>query len=312
MSEILGRKFGRRFSLIVGNRGGQGLDLSEFAVQWRTTKTDIATPNTLSARIFNVTRATAALVQKEFRDVTCTGGYRGFEGTIFKGQIKQTRYGREDGATTYLDIFAATGDMAYNFGVINVTLAAGASAQDMLDEIVKVLEIYDIKLGFVATLPIFTLPRARTLHGMFRDVLTTLCESIGFVWSIQDDTLHLLPSDRGVIGGQALELNSSSGLIGMAEQTEDGIYGRCLLDARMFVYGAVKLSESSINLQRMNLSVQGEAMFNPRTIATDGIYRLLSVEHTGHTRGNEWYTDFVCLARGDAGGTSRASTIPGA
>ena len=48
------------------------------------------------------------------------------------GLIKQVRIGRENGTDTFLNIAAADGDKAYNFAVVNATLAAGAGLRGLV------------------------------------------------------------------------------------------------------------------------------------------------------------------------------------
>ena len=35
---------------------------------------------------------------------------------------------------------------------------------------------------------------------------------------------------------------------------------------------------------------------NLAQVSTDGLYRVFVAEHSGDTRGSEWYTDLTCLA----------------
>ncbi|MGH8431847.1 MAG: phage protein, partial [Solimonas sp.] len=123
-------QFGRKASLIVGLDSGDAIDLSELRVVFSIRRGDLQTPNSGRFRVFNLAPDTARRVQKEFTRVVFQGGYEGNFGILFDGTIKQVRRGRASQTDTYLDITAADGDSAYNFAVVNTTLAAGSTPAD--------------------------------------------------------------------------------------------------------------------------------------------------------------------------------------
>ncbi|MBU9534734.1 hypothetical protein KTE49_30340, partial [Burkholderia multivorans] len=124
------QQFVRKVSLIIGFDSGEALDLSELRIVFRVQRGDLQTPNSARIRVYNVSATTARRAQKEFTRVVLQAGYEGNYGIIFDGQIKQVRRGRESQTDTFLDITAADGDSAYNFAVVNTTLAAGSVATD--------------------------------------------------------------------------------------------------------------------------------------------------------------------------------------
>ena len=88
-------------------------------------------------------------------------------------------------------------------------------------------------------------------------------------------------------------------------ETEEGIKVRCLLNARISCGNLVKIDNKSINQ-----TVGSFANFGPgqqaynryggvqlfATVAADGLYRVYVCEHTGDTRGVEYYSDLICLS----------------
>ncbi len=55
-----------------------------------------------------------------------------------------------------------------------------------------------------------------------------------------------------------------------------------------------------------NLTTAG-ATAQPESIATDGIYVVNGIMYTGDTRGQAWYMDMMCQARGAADIISKSS-----
>ncbi|MGQ3505100.1 hypothetical protein ACT9SR_13340, partial [Enterococcus faecalis] len=67
---------------------------------------DLQTPNSLRARVYNVSETTRQRIEQEFTRIVLQAGYAGNYGIIFDGSVKQVRRGRENQTDTYLDITA--------------------------------------------------------------------------------------------------------------------------------------------------------------------------------------------------------------
>lgn len=290
-----------RQATLVVSKGTEGLDLSEMRFSFRVSQSDMQSPNNCAIRIHNLSPQTSALVQKEFSQVTLQAGYEGSgSGVIFTGDIKQFRRGKESAVDTYLDILAADGDLGYNFGVVNKTLAAGASPRDVANAAADAM-----KLGRPMNFDAFTggtLPRGKVLFGMARDTFSDLAATQKSTWSVQNGQVQILPL-TGYLRGEAVVLDALSGMVGIPEQTEEGIRIRCLLNPRLTVGGSVKIDNASINKLLQQDPRAAPIPFNQwtgiqllATIADDGLYRVFVVEHSGDNRGQEWYSDLICLA----------------
>lgn len=288
----------RKCSLIV-SANGSGLDLSQMRIVFKTTQSDVQTPNTALIRVYNLSDDTANSVQKEFTRVRLQAGYEaGAFGTIFDGTIKQTRKGRENPTDTYVDILAADGDQAYNQGFISKSLAAGATAEDERKALATAMGIPE---GYVADLPPGAAQRGQVKYGMSRDFMRDLADSNGMTWSIQNGQLQMIPN-TGYRSGTAVVLNSNTGMVGLPQQTEGGILVKCLLNPNIKIGCLVQIDNASIQKdllggQLLNAPGRLEDLqgFRPKTTA-DGFYRVYVSEFEGDTRGQPWYTDITCLA----------------
>ncbi|CAN0620524.1 conserved protein of unknown function [Burkholderia multivorans] len=403
-------QFGRKVSLIIGQDAGAALDLSGLRIVFRVQRGDTQTPNSLRARIYNVSDNTAQRAEsKEFTRIVLQAGYEGNYGIIFDGSIVQPRRGRESPTDTFLDITAADGDMAYNFAVVNTTLAAGSTPQDhvkvcaaamyqhgvtpgyapwgspaqakptaadiaaqqaKVDAARKVLDdkqnqqlaliknVDDLmrkasdlrasgdEAGAIAALhqaqdslkqvdqigaevnavylPAWqkevaklnelkaaasapdsaviqqqALPRGKVMFGMARDYLETVARSTQTLWSIQDGQLQIVPETSYVPGDIPL-INAKTGMVGMPEQTQNGIKVRMLLNPSVKIGRLIKLDNASIQRYEFSLSNTDQAAnYNTaqqNRINGDGYYYVMSSEIWGDTRGNDWYTEVICLA----------------
>lgn len=273
------------------------IDLSALRIRFVVRQWDIQTPNYTVIRVYNLKSETAQKIQKEFTSVVLQAGYQdGNYGVIFSGTVKQIKRGREDQVTTYLDIMAADGDQSYNFGTVNTSLAAGSTANDHVKAIAAGM---GLQVGFASPLPASKLPRGKVIYGMGRDHMRTVANATNSSYSIQDGKLQII-SLTGYAPGEAVVLTSKTGMIGMPEQTEDGIRVTCLLNPQIKIGTRLQIDNASIQRAAKDPSLQGELSFNflPQ-ISDDGFYRTLVCNFIGDTRGNDWYSDITCLAVND-------------
>lgn len=288
----------RQISLKVGD-ADEALDLSDMRIRFAVRRGDLKTPNSADIRVYNLSEHTMQKVQKEFTRVVLQAGYAGNYGVIFDGTIKQVRRGRESPTDTYIDITAADGDSAYNFAVMNVTLAAGSTASDHLEQALGSMASRGITMGDRPALSESKLPRGKVFYGMTRDYLDTLGKTQDVSWSIQDGKLTLIPNNA-YLPGEAVVVNSATGMIGLPEQTQNGITVQTLLNPGIRIGKRIKIDNSSIQRYRYGLSIGNQptnGMVNATAyVADDGFYRSIVVDHYGDTRGNEWYTSVIALA----------------
>lgn len=291
----------RRFGLQVLS-DTQAIDLSEMHVQFMIGNSDEETPNTASIRIFNLNKETADKVQiKEFSRVIVQAGYEeGPFGVLFDGTIMQFRRGRMNATDTYLDILAACGDQEYNFGIVSASMPAGTPTPVVMQEVGKQMGLPNILSNVTGGV----LPRGKVLWGMGRTHLRQIAATAGASWSIQNGGLQM-STFKHYLPGEAVVLNSSTGMIGVPIQTDQGISVRCLINPKIRIGGLVQLNNKDINTmvnQDPSKAIlpydqwAGTAVLLADVIQGDGFYCAFVVEHHGDTRGEDWYSDIVCLA----------------
>lgn len=289
----------RKISLKIGS-DTEAIDLSDLRIRFAVRRGTISTPNTADIRVYNVSAATAKKAQlKEFGRIVLQAGYVGNYGVIFDGTIKQVRRGRESQTDTYLDITAADGDSAYNWSVINMSLAAGSTAQDHLKAAVQAMEGRGVTMGEVAPLSANKLPRGKVMFGLTRDVLDNLGRTQDVSWSIQDGRMTLIPN-TAYLPGDAVVVNYQTGMVGLPEQTQNGVNVRMLLNPSVKIGRILKLDNASIQQYRYGVSLNDQAfndiIHNQIVLDSDGVYKVLISDHYGDSRGGEWYTDVICVS----------------
>lgn len=288
------RQWIREFGLSIETSGGT-VDVSKLRGRFSVRYLTVQSPNSAEIIVTNLAESTAQLIKKEGQKVTLTAGYEDGYAIIFSGNIIQKRVGRENPVDTYLAIVATDGDRAYNFATMSKTLAAGSTFKDQVDAVLEAMKPYGVTKGFISDLGSQKMPGPRVLFGMARDVMRDIATSTGAAWTIENGKLDVVKANE-TKPGDIVVLNSTTGMIGRPVQTFDGIIARMLLNTRIKPNTKIKIDESSIDAAAFSTTVQG-ALGNENLktgIATDGIYKVVVVEHHGDSRGNPWYTEVVC------------------
>jgi hypothetical protein len=299
----------RKVKLVVGGSQAPGvsldpdaaIDLSELHIRFLVRNTTAQTLKRAEIRVYNLASDTARKIQNEFTRVELSAGYGDDVGLIFQGQIAQIRIGRENATDTFVDIFAQDGDAAYNWATTNRTLAKGWTPDQLYGALLQDLAPYGISQGYKPSFTGASAARGRACYGMTRDLLHDLAIQQGCEWNIEDGKLNFLPL-TSFLPGQAVVLNAATGMIGTPQMTIQGLVVRSLLNSNIKSGGQVQIDNASISSLKINIPYSGLDVV-PGTDA-DGYYTSRVVQHTGDNRGQEWYTDMICVA---VDGTAPAS-----
>lgn len=289
----------RACSLVVADSGGKGLELGELRVTFATKKGDTETPNSAEIRVYNLSEATAGRMQREFTRVVLSAGYQSNRGLIFDGTIRQYRKGRENGTDAWLEIIAADGDKAYNWAVVNTTLAAGSKPADRVKVCQDSFAGKGAQAGHMPDLGGGALPRGKVMYGMARKYMRDEAAGTNCSWSFQDGKMQMV-KNAGYLPGEAVILTHETGMVGTPEQTNEGVKVRCLLNPKLKVNGRIRLDNKSVQQAKTDLKAGAQ---RPPKMDADGFYRILKVEFSGDTRGNDWYADMICVGLDDTSKT---------
>lgn len=299
-------QFGRAAKLFVLNEQN-AYDLSDMRFTFQIRANDEETPNTAAIRIYNLALGTIRLLIEEFNFVTLSAGYEGNLATIFTGTITQFRRGKESNVDSYLDIFAADGDMPYNQSKSNFSMGAGASQVQIFRQYMADMRAVSPNVSVDPNAEHFLtmfggiLPRGKVAFGATRDYLRDLADTNNVRWSIQNGVVTLIQLSS-YLPGEAVKINSLTGMIGVPEASDNGIAVRCLLNPSIKIGHAIMINNGDITQTTIKDNaypgIDGVLIAgidpNPNS-ENDGIYRVLVIEHSGDTRGQEWYTEIVCI-----------------
>lgn len=292
----------RKCNLIVAGRDLEGLDLSEFRIKFSVKRSESQTPNAADIRVYNVSQETAIRIRKEFTTVLLQAGYNDNYGVIFQGNIKQVIIGRESATDTFIDIIAGDGDQAYNYAIVKTSIAAGSNLKTQVDAAIGAMASRGVTQGFIGELSQVNLPRGKVMYGNARNYLRDITQTAEASWSIQNGKVNIVDK-KSYLPGTQVVLTSTTGMIGTPQQTNDGVNVKCLLNPLINISGRIYIEESSILQQKLNLdqialaggNVKRVNELSIKRLNAEGSYYVLVLEHQGDTRGQEWYTNLICL-----------------
>ncbi|MDU6434810.1 MAG: hypothetical protein E6556_18975 [Pantoea sp.] len=250
-------------------------------------------------------------------------------GEIFSGEIRFTVTGRDNPTDTWALIQAIDGHQAFMNASVTTTLAAGYTVADVHSAAMDSFSPYGVTKGITGDAPVTIFPRGRVLYQSTRDVMDNVAAQCGATWQLVDGQAQMVPTDKYV--QEAVVLNSQTGLIGMPQQTMGaGVNVRCLINPNIRLNGLVQIDQASVYRASLsadeikalpgraseetvngNLSVNG-TLQQPASIAADGLYIVKSIDYNGDTRGQPWYMDMMCFARGSADLLSTSAITRGA
>ncbi|HBR6930604.1 TPA: hypothetical protein PCC38_003890 [Klebsiella pneumoniae] len=240
-------------------------------------------------------------------------------GVIFSGDIAFTVEGKDNVTDHYVRIQAFDGDKAFVEAQISTSLAAGYTLRDEYDLLMKHLEPFGIQKGVEPVFPDTVYPRAASYHGLVNNYLSRLADDLQATWQFSFGKVDFIQKD--VAKHRAIVLNADTGLIGMPQQTIGaGVNVTCLINSFIQLHGLIQLDQASVYraqlsdeqvLQAGGIAPEQEVNGNlvtsglvqketPYSIATDGVYIVRYISYRGDTRGQDWYMDMACEARGNA------------
>jgi hypothetical protein len=245
-------------------------------------------PNKSTLQIYNLAPKTRNSITEGKRVIIEAGYNKGQYGLIYDGDVVVVINSGANGINKLTQIVAQDGDLFLNSGFINVSYASGQKSIDYFNQAVGLAGGETDSITDDAKES--TLPRGKAMFGNTGDYMRQFAKNEDALFFIDDGKINLVKA-ADPPRGEVVSLSPASGLIGTPEMTEDGIKGKCLLNPMFKLNGLVHIDNSHVELSTgRSLAAKGGEL-------STGIYKIIQFIHTGDTRGNDWYTDFVGIAQ---------------
>ena len=329
----------RHFELQLIDDKGDGISLSDFKVTFNIQKMPATIFNGFvgNFKIYNLSPETQnRIMGKEFTRIRAIAGYNGAAddsgeypdkniGLIFNGDIRFTVTGKDNVTDSWVLIQCIDGWEGHLNASVKTTVSAGWKHADLFDLGMQSLSPYGITEGSRPDFGPTVFPRGRTIYQNTGRLMYSLAGQCKANWWYENNQVHIVPDDKYI--QEAIVLNANTGLIGMPQQTMGaGVNVRCLINPNIKLGGLIRLDQASVYRQALgndqvgqspgilgesttdgNIYVDGLPGSQLAAINTDGDYIVGSIDYTGDTRGQAWYMDLLCLAKGAAELQSQAT-----
>lgn len=242
---------------------GSGRKIEGLRIGFRVIKTSESHPNTAELDIYNLSESSRAMFQATDSRVEILVGYKGipkagilgpvgdgsFQGNIeslFIGNVAKSvpktegggnskkpkqRYTQSvvEGVDKIMKVQLADGENRYRNARHTKGYPPNTSLNQVLDELTASLAL---ARGSRTGVPEKKYANGLTLTGLARDSMNVLTKGNGLQWSIQDETLQILPKN-GMTTDSIIVLTPKTGLIGSPQKTDKGLEFVSLLQPQL-------------------------------------------------------------------------------
>ncbi len=249
--------YGRRYRIVVSDKAGNALNVSQLRCTFSIVKTIQMEPNYSEITIYNLNSETENAIMMNGSRVTVEAGYEGKQfGIIFDGDMLQTVREKEEGTTYVLTIVALDSDRAINFDIANYSILKGQTARAITEHIVNKAQ-YPISLGSISdSLDETKLTRGKVLFGKSSDYLRQISKSHDAQYYMEDGKANIIKMDD-LPEGEIFDLSPTSGLVGTPEQSEYGISGQCLLNPAIKINSLIHVDNSLVRAKKLDINGGG-------------------------------------------------------
>lgn len=290
-SEIL---FGRRYRVIVSDKtGNKALDVSDLKCVFDIQKTMQMQANYSIVTIYNLSAQTENTLINEGNRVVIEAGYEGEQyGCIYDGTVVQPLRDKQDGVNYLLTLNCLDGDGFLNGGVVNFSISKGQTHVDVSKALLSKATISTTFNAMSQSLGNTSLIRGKVCFGLSKDYLRQIAISNNASIYLEDGKVNIIQA-KDLPKDEIINLDPTSGLLGVPAQTEYGVSFKCMLNARIKINSLVHINNTLVHDMQSQI---GQVV---RPLDNDGIYRIIKINHVGDTRGDDWYT--ACESVSQAG-----------
>ena len=281
--------YGRRYRVFVELEANQSLDVSDLRCTFSISKTSYAKPNQSVIRIYNLNPDDENKIIKQGQRIIIEAGYVGSQyGKIFVGNVIQAIRSKENGTDYCLTLVSMDNDRYTAYGLVGVALVAEQSARDAVNALAN-KSVVKTEIGYVSQMNT-VYPRGKVMFGMAKDYLAQLAASENASYYSDDGKINIVSASE-----QPPDVIKSygprNGLIGTPTQTEYGISCQILLDPSLKLGSFFHVDNQKITGLQYQ---QGQPI---RSLDNQGIYRVITIDYSGDTRGNDWYMTIEAVSQ---------------
>ena len=300
--------YNRTASITIGLEGGTGREIKSLRMAFSIEKGATKSPNTCTAKIWNLSTETRSLVEVIGNVLILKAGYVEDVGavTIFTGNVSRSLTIRE-GPDWITELELEDGLFEFRDTKVSISFSPGATVLQVLN---------DVSSRF--TLPVRAFPaginnrqyvNGFAFVGRVRDSMDKVCEFADLEWSIQNRAVQVIKKG-GIYQQQALVLSSDTGMIESPQHESKTMTEKAAAKEGITAnQPGVRITtrRDKEGTQQEVLQVLGytvKSLLQPKlepggyvqlkTVGVkDEFFRIEKLTHTGDTHGMDWFTELT-------------------
>lgn len=215
-------------------------------------------------------------------------------GVIFDGQVIYPTRAKETNADYVLTLSCVDGNQPLNFNYIQKSINKGMNQRQIFDVVCNSGDVPIPAAHVTDGLSEQVLPRGKVFFGQPVDYIEDICRGNGALYFMDGGNVNIYKL-TDVADDEALVIDPYTGLIGIPQQTVNGLNFRVLLNPSIKLMTKIKLARSEVQEQTITVGQR------QRALDDEWIYQAIEVIHRGDSLGNDWYTEIVGISRYGAG-----------
>ena len=278
--------FGRTASILIGENEGGAILVDGFRATFSIRKTDSEDPNTCIYSVYNLGVGTRSILEKLDEFGFVKAGYTEADNveTIFIGNITDTTT-KYESPEIITQVTISDGEKQLNDKKVSVSYSAGAKVEQVLDDIVKKLDLpvkVDVKKLGINKL----FNTGYSFTGNAKTAIKRLSEYAGLDWSVQNGEIKF--TKQGMSDGSKLVfLSPETGLI----KTPEKIKVKDNRRKRNSELDGWKIT----SLLQPKAEPGGDIQVSSVATGENRIFRIIDVQHDGDTFEGNFQTVMTVL-----------------
>lgn len=286
--------------LVIDTENNEALDVSDLRCTFNI-ESSLKYPNHADISIYNLKPSAEQMILKPGMKVIVQAGYENDPyGTIFEGYVFQPIWERENVVDYKVILRCIDSDRILNGNHTEYVVAALTDQVDAVRQMaVAARNPFDINF-ITPQAEKKSYPRGKVYFGDPKYYARRFAQDNNADVLAKNNTISIVRPDDQSDMTSIVELTPENGLIGVPTQEHMGIRFKCLLNPNIQVvspYMLVKINNNLIRQSKITYGQLPDARFDK-----DGLYKVMSVDYVGDTRGNDWYCN-ILGCNSDANGT---------
>lgn len=219
---------------------------------------------------------------------------------LFKGVMRRMQYTRNDAATTITKFYILDCGTFTAESFMSGSYADGTNLYQIMEDIKTLNDRNAWGLEHVVlseSLKNYQIKGNKYFFGSVDNTLSTIAQENGFVYERSDNGIAITPVEELIDGDEVTAFDFTgpdSGMIGIPELTDDGVFISCLTNNKIKVHSLIKIDNSQVSV---NQNIQEYTAQPGATLDPDGLYVVININGTFANDASECSMKLKTIAR---------------